>query len=651
MALKTLNGFWIVETPITGDVHRSHWFWNKKIEYKAGSRISVGAFTRKNKNITRIPFIISFFYKAQNFKIIEEDYRGENYAMQLLSKIFNANDVLCIKERKREEIKHSYIFDDIRICKALRIKHELYLKQFENFLELIKDFIIYYVDIDFKLYLPTEWINLTSNIDVVSVKRVNREPRPDFFFAVVDKLSQGFKIPCKFINERLIKGFNHKIDDILEIFRVFANEVVCMSLYYMHFNLYITGEEKIKDEINYNNKIYRVKKWNCEKDCNYKCGLKSPLHLLSDNYYLKYNEYPRTLEIDQVSRKILFNSILTIFFGCYILQNKSFFINNKQKHLGVLALIVKSANFIETGRLEKRMEEMCKNLPNMHPDIKLSEILKSKSKFDYMNILSQNVKSTFIKSLYSRTKNYNERIAALKDAIPFVSSKYKKRGKLNILQFLDCNSLEKIFMYKPLSERGLLCRAILCEIDQFDPDIISSQTKIITNFCNQTDNNITINLDENEIINNYLYVYNEYETLFTKKSIKDFYITVATIYAIFFSILEGSDNISDNIINISSETLKKACLYANNIVIERDKNLLYLTKQAKLKSLFEEFINTLNQYYIYNRDILRHFSSFDKKLLNTTIIRFIDNKTLDAFCYKNKGEKNTSFIFRINYKI
>ena len=34
MVLKTLNGFWIIETPITGDVHRSHLFWNKKMNIK-----------------------------------------------------------------------------------------------------------------------------------------------------------------------------------------------------------------------------------------------------------------------------------------------------------------------------------------------------------------------------------------------------------------------------------------------------------------------------------------------------------------------------------------------------------------------------------------------------------------------------------------
>ena len=321
------------------------------------------------------------------------------------------------------------------------------------------------------------------------------------------------------------------------------------------------------------------------------------------------------------------------------MQNKSFYINNKQIHLGILALILRRTNFIETKRLEERIKEMCKNIPNISSDIKLSEVLKSDNKFNYMNISSLDQNSTFIKSLYSRTKKYNERILALKNAIPFVGSKYKKRGKLNILQFLDNNSLEKIFMYRPLTERGLLCRAILCDIDQFDPNIVNQETKIITKFCNKTENCITVNLDENEIAHNYEYIYNEYETLFTKKYIKDFYVTVSTIYAVFFSILEGSNSISDNIINISSETLKKACLYANNTVIERDKNLLYLTKQAKPKSLFEEFINTIRKYYLYNRDVLRHFSSFDKKLVNTTIIRFIDNETLDAFYYKNKGEK------------
>ena len=237
MALKTLNGFWVVETPITGDVHRSHWFWNKKIEYKPGSRVSVGAFTRINKNTTRIPLIVSFLYKAKNFQIIEDDYRYENYTMQLLSEVFNTHNVLCIKETKEDEIKHSYVFDDTMICSALRIKHALYLKQFENFLALIKDFISYYVTNNFQLYLPTDWINLSNNIEFVVVKRVYRVPRPDFFFSAVENLSREFNSPCKFINERLIKGFNYKIDDILNLFRVFINEVVCMSLYYMYFNV------------------------------------------------------------------------------------------------------------------------------------------------------------------------------------------------------------------------------------------------------------------------------------------------------------------------------------------------------------------------------------------------------------------------------
>ena len=168
--------------------------------------------------------------------------------MQLLSKVFNTHNVLCIKETKEADVKRSYIFDDTRICTVLRIKHALYLKQFENFLALIKDFISYNVSNNFHLYLPTEWINLSNDIEFVAIKRDYREPRPAFFFSAVEKLSQGFNIPCKFINERLLKGFNYKIDDILNLFRVFINEVVYMSLYYMHFNLYIKGEKRIKDE-------------------------------------------------------------------------------------------------------------------------------------------------------------------------------------------------------------------------------------------------------------------------------------------------------------------------------------------------------------------------------------------------------------------
>lgn len=79
-------------------------------------------------------------------------------------------------------------------------------------------------------------------------------------------------------------------------------------------------------------------------------------------------------------------------------------------------------------------------------DISLSQIRNLRNGQEFLSVLSCSSESAFLQSLRNRSPNYSKRIAALKDATPFIASKAKKVSKVNILQFLDFDALIKIWL-------------------------------------------------------------------------------------------------------------------------------------------------------------------------------------------------------------
>ena len=126
--------------------------------------------------------------------------------------------------------------------------------------------------------------------------------------------------------------------------------------------------------------------------------------------------------------------------------------------MGIVAYMIP-----RSGDMEKCVDSFFQEKgDDIAQDISLSQIRNLRNGQEFLSVLSCSSESAFLQSLRNRSPNYSKRIAALKNATPFIASKAKKVSKVNILQFLDFDTLVKIFSYAPLKKTGYLERVIVC---------------------------------------------------------------------------------------------------------------------------------------------------------------------------------------------
>lgn len=634
---KTPSGFWVVDIPIPKNVYRTHVFCNPKIRYTKGTKISLAAYTRINKSVTRIPFAISF---CNDF-----GFKDEKLALQLLSRVFDSYVMLRIIRQSDDEIEHTYIFDDIDICKGLNINHGLFICQYKIFTDIIYDFLRSYSIENFKLYNYNEWIYLTNDIRYIPIHRTRKYFSSNFFNSTIRDLNSRFGIRCPLIQEYLDSVRDTNVYDVLYMLRNFSNDIKCMILYYMYLNLYCTALDRLYIKHSDESLIEKNTIWDCKIDCSYKCGLISPLHLRAREYNYRRTTHIELSEKYKIDSKEVYNIIITIFFGCHILRNNKFYIDGNQAHVGILLYILKHDDKYQ-GLMDDMPNDFYDQFPEIMMDISLHDIQKLRNNEKFLSILSSMVDSKFIKSLYRRSPNYRKRIFALRDAIPFLDSIYRRQGKLNIQQIIDESALKKIFTYRPLLDTGFLERAIVVKKSELNLKNLYNSLEMIKEFHKFLNTQINIDIDLTLINDNFNYKFEKYETIYTRRGIKNFYLSISIIIAIIINIIENKSIISPTNMKINRDTTYKACSYANAIIELRDINLQLFTKKARLFNSLKNFFQRYSPNYIYHRDIQRRYSSYSSYIISDVIEMLLEKRLIGKWVVQNGKFKNDTIIYK-----
>ena len=392
--------------------------------------VSVAAYTRSGKNIVQIPLAI---WLADGIDL--EKTRNRNKALSILSQLFDIDDVLVLQSRYGNILKSLFIFDGIEICKKLHIEHKFYIKQFRYFAEAI-GYLLVENDIKwFEICGESYWIDLRSL------------PFSKFSCRVLYRVDVSFyhfereladSLDCTYIKN--ILEDNHFSNDTIKalfVLRCINYDIRYAMLFYMVVNSRLNYVKKWIE------KRYCGVMWKCTLDCNIDCGIKSPLHIPKKEHPKRY--HPVEIKKEIVYRDSISIVTLFLFLGCHILRHKKFFLNKIPLHLGIVGYIIqhdeKTRMFIDDF-IQKYNDIVF----DITQDISLLQIHNLRKVQGTSSILSFSSESVFIRSLRSRSPNYSKRISALKDATPFIESKDKKVCKLNILQFLDFETLIKTWV-------------------------------------------------------------------------------------------------------------------------------------------------------------------------------------------------------------
>lgn len=635
--LKTTNGYWIVRAPVDGKEYRTRLFWGSRVRYPIGSKVSVAAYTRSNKNITRIPLVISFSYEDE-----DQYFEIEKEAVQFLCKAFNIYTVLYSEYKRGNIIEHIYVYDDKHICENLYIEHDLYIKKYNRFIDVIKIFLYMHKIYKFEIYGVDKWMYIRMNTEYRQIKQLKHYRYLDFFLYMINSLSK--EMNCKYIDRFIDDIFRRGIIDILLMLRNFNDKIENMILYYMYFNLYEVGKGLIDNEVN---KRYKNRKWNCLTDCKYRCGLKSPLHAIQNVDKMRSNSYIQVREKYKIHPTDTFTSIILLFGSCHLLRQKKFFLNGKQFHMGVLAYILPSRRN-DVDSLEPLSSVYSDILSDVDDDISLIGIRNLRKCKGFSSIFSISSKSSFLKSLRNRSPNYRERILALRDAIPFLSSKEREQRKLNILQYITYDLLEGIFSYRPLSETGFLERSIVFTESEFSQNYVYDNLKKIAKFSESSGDIIAIDFNLDEIEHRFMYNFDEDKTLFSKAGIKKFYVKISLLYIAMYHIIYNywSDN-AENIM-INNEVIDRACSFSKTIIKDRDDILFRLTKQYRLFKSIKNFLERSKEEFFYWRDLQRRYSSYSSTSLKKVINILIHNRYIEEITVHNEMNKKEIIIYRIN---
>ena len=352
------------------------------------------------------------------------------------------------------------MFDDIQICKSLKIIHDLYLEQVESFNLIIQDLVNRVCPRKFKILKSDQLIIVNENYKWISISINNNYKLnllDSLFIRLVSNVSE--EIPCHYIQN--FNNFHYRRDLIntLLILKEFE-EIKCKMLYNFYRNLDIDYTD-IVNLLDKRTKIIRVSKWSCKKDCTCYCRLTSPLHSVIDerregdkNAYheRQNNEVPKLADIDNIA---------LLFGGCHLLRNKKFFINDDQIHMGALEFIL-PRHKSNKEKLENLFFTSNELFFDVQHDIVSKDIRTLRNEKSFSSILSFSRESSFIKVLLSWGGEYRSKIILFRDSQPFIDNKYKiGQWKTNILKFIDNKIFNAVFSYAPLQSIGFLERAIV----------------------------------------------------------------------------------------------------------------------------------------------------------------------------------------------
>lgn len=638
--MDTINGFWILRVPGKGRM-RSKIFPGEGNAFPNGTRVSVAAFTRKAENITRIPFVIGFRYKKNDNKTVRDIVD----TIELLSKAFKSPLIIKTYYRVNEFIEELYIFDDRRICSALNINHEQYLEQIETFYLIIGDLIGCFYMRDFKIFKSNDLIPVCQNSKVISIHINNKYNILDNFFKrLVRKISKD--INCSYIIKFNESRYNIGLINALLILKEF-NDIKYKMLYNLYINLG-RDHNSILNIYDRRRKIISAPKWNCKKNCPYYCGLNSPLHSIIDEWSMVDRNIHKTREYNQIPKLVDIDNIVILFGGCYLLRNMKFFVNDKQIHMGALEFILPTEK-----SNQKKLEDIFFSNDEIYAevqnDMESTDIRSIRNNKELSNILSFSSDSSFIKMLKRRGPNYAKKINAFVDSQPFISSKRQQgQGKLNILQFLDYETFDTIFSYKPLHNLGFLERAIISHDSQFNLRYVADSLQRIVHFSSRRENIVRINIDINEFKKRFFYEYKKAKTIFTKKGLEDFYTTTAMKFAILFTIIDNKDlNIMDTCISMNDRIIEKSSFMSLMIIGYRDRLLFRYTQKYKLMKSFKDYLREYPYTFIYHRDLERKFSSYPKSTLNMVIDYLMRDYSLTRIITHNINNKKI-VIYMVN---
>lgn len=609
--LRTQNGFWRLQD-YSGNIRLTREFCGEEFSRFRWKNISVAAFTRSGKNITRIPFVIEFEVDSSS----SDSVRNKNNALDILTQIFDS-DVMCKLEDEYDFV-NIYAFDDIDICRGLHIDREMYIEQFDIFVAVIKDFLDYFGIGRFYVYRADDLVYIEERRCPVSYLRKKYTGCAEYFYGFFKDAIRRFRrvFDCRYLYIRGIFDCE-PIEDSLSILRATKYNVECMMLLYMFKNM-----KKNSLNFYFREKRNVNKEWNCLADCSSQCGIKSPLHIPSHDYHQTY-QFPETKREWKFTHDN-FNAALFLFSGCHLLRQKKFFLNGMPLHMGIVACMIP-----RSGDMEKCVDNFFQEKgDDIAQDISLSQIRNLRNGQEFLSVLSCSSESAFLQSLRNRSPNYSKRIAALKDATPFIASKAKKVSKVNILQFLDFDTLIKIFSYAPLKKTGYLERVIVCR--ETEPGLQKNEyLQEIINFCKGHGNTVNVNICIEELNKRFSYEFDEGKTIFTRQAIFKFFTTIAVKWAILSEIRKGMAVVDGDFLQIRPQALEEGCRVANAIIRERDDHLKVLTKQEKCFRAIKKSIRESMRNFFYHRDLQRRFSSYSPACLSAVITRLIEDNSIE----------------------
>ena len=609
--LRTQNGFWRLQD-YSGNIRLTREFCGEEFSRFRWKNISVAAFTRSGKNITRIPFVIEFEVDSSS----SDSVRNKNNALDILTQIFDS-DVIC-KIEDEYGFVNIYAFDDIDICRGLHIDREMYIEQFDIFVAVIKDFLDYFGIGRFYVYRADDLVYIEERRCPVSYLRKKYTGCAEYFYDFFKDAIRRFRrvFDCRYLYIRGIFDCE-PIEDSLSILRATKYNVECMMLLYMFKNM-----KKNSLNFYFREKRNVNKEWNCLADCSSQCGIKSPLHIPLYSYNKTY-QFPELKRERNVIHDN-FNAALFLFSGCHLLRQKKFFLNGMPLHMGIVACMIP-----RSGDMEKCVDNFFQEKgDDIAQDISLSQIRNLRNGQEFLSVLSCSSESAFLQSLRNRSPNYSKRIAALKDATPFIASKAKKVSKVNILQFLDFDTLIKIFSYAPLKKTGYLERVIVCR--ETEPGLQKNEyLQEIINFCKGHGNTVNVNICIEELNKRFSYEFDEGKTIFTRQAIFKFFTTIAVKWAILSEIRKGMAVVDGDFLQIRPQALEEGCRVANAIIRERDDHLKVLTKQEKCFRAIKKSIRESMRNFFYHRDLQRRFSSYSPACLSAVITRLIEDNSIE----------------------
>lgn len=609
--LRTQNGFWRLQD-YSGNIRLTREFCGEEFSRFRWKNISVAAFTRSGKNITRIPFVIEFEVDSSS----SDSVRNKNNALDILTQIFDS-DVIC-KIEDEYGFVNIYAFDDIDICRGLHIDREMYIEQFDIFVAVIKDFLDYFGIGRFYVCRADDLVYIEERRCPVSYLRKKYTGCAEYFYDFFKDAIRRFRrvFDCQYLYIRVIFDCE-PIEDSLSILRATKYNVECMMLLYMFKNM-----KKNSLNFYFREKRNVNKEWNCLADCSSQCGIKSPLHIPSHDYHQTY-QFPETKREWKFTHDN-FNAALFLFSGCHLLRQKKFFLNGMPLHMGIVACMIP-----RSGDMEKCVDNFFQEKgDDIAQDISLSQIRNLRNGQEFLSVLSCSSESAFLQSLRNRSPNYSKRIAALKDATPFIASKAKKVSKVNILQFLDFDTLIKIFSYAPLKKTGYLERVIVCR--ETEPGLQKNEyLQEIINFCKGHGNTVNVNICIEELNKRFSYEFDEGKTIFTRQAIFKFFTTIAVKWAILSEIRKGMAVVDGDFLQIRPQALEEGCRVANAIIRERDDHLKVLTKQEKCFRAIKKSIRESMRNFFYHRDLQRRFSSYSPACLSAVITRLIEDNSIE----------------------